>query len=159
MIKELTFDAIEYIDYPYEYARRVISSEKNGAIKLEFNPYMYENEDGTKEKRQFRIQFNHISFVDWICTKIALENAGNDCEIGQFYCKEYRTIEELNEMTIPTAYAGEYISSSETIAGNKYNSNTDTYGSMMGNCAYNLYFLYVEGIEKYIVVTQEYLEL
>jgi hypothetical protein len=121
---------------------------------------MYEDDDGLKEKGYFRIQFNHISFVDWICTKIALDNAeGTDLEIGSFNYEEYKTIEELNEMTIPVAYAGEYISSTEKITGNQYNSNTDTYGSMMGNCAYNLYFLYVEGLKKFVVVTQEYLEL
>lgn len=155
-----TFNSNNYFHNTYGYVYDNLRTNVEGSTSLKLEPFMDVNDDETFSRGQFEIEAHHINFVDWVCLRTAMDRAEfEDCEIGSFDFSEYRTIEELNEIYIPTSYAGEYISSSETINGNHYNSNCDTYASMMGNPAYNLFFLYVVDLEKYVVVTQRYLEL
>ncbi|MGG1021126.1 hypothetical protein ABE151_17365 [Bacillus paralicheniformis] len=143
----------QYFSDPYRFVTENLESTEDGIKEIIFYPYV---ENSFSFKEEFKIQVNCINFSDYVILKTAIDLIPSDPEIGDFFIQNFNSLEEMNEMTIPVADAGEYISSKETIFGNCYNSNTDTYGTMMGNKAYNLYFLYIKDISEYIVVQQSY---
>ncbi|MCK1999827.1 hypothetical protein MZM54_00335 [[Brevibacterium] frigoritolerans] len=155
MVKN-NFDFENFNQNPGFFWRGNLSNSKNGVTNLEFNPTIC-YPDG-EEKESFSIDAYHINFVDWICMLTTLNKVPEGRDEGYWDVSDYLKEEDLDDISIPIANAGPYISSREDTTGNCYTTSNDTYGAEMGNTASKLYFLYIADINKYVVVTYEYLD-
>lgn len=157
VIVDTNFDVKTFNEEPEFFWRGGLSNSKIGVTNLEFNPTIC-YADG-EEKESFSIDAYHINFVDWICMLIAKKKVREGRYDGYWDESDYLSEEDLNDLSLPVANAGPYISSKEDITGNCYTTSNDTYGAEMGNTASKLYFLYIKDIDKYVVVTYEYLDI
>lgn len=147
MVKLREVDVHKYLHNPYRYAMDALESTVDGSTRIAFNPY---TENGGKF--ELIIEFNHINFSDYVMLKTALHKSKYiddiDYEISHIMYSDYYSQEELNQMVIPFSHKRINFYSCEVVKGNLYRVS-DIYGS---DLEYHLYFLYIEDIEKYVVV-------
>lgn len=150
-----SIDAFSLTTYPEEFVHEMLNQPAEGKKDLTVNAIMV-HECGLVQEKQINIAAYRISFTDYVTILAADKKATYEASAGYSF-SNYLKRDQLDGMELPVAYAGEFISSEESIRGNCYNSNTDTYGTAMGYCAFNVYLLYVYDIDRYVIVNERYM--
>lgn len=152
-----------FVHSPGAYLYGALEDHQKGEKEIRFNP-KFENEiQGEARKFSFTVKAYIINLVDWVMLKRAAERetSVDPCEIDYTsYEFSFLTAEELDQLTIPYCDAGPYVEMGNTYTkGNHYHTDQDTYGSLYGSYASDLWFFYREDINKYGVIKRKYLEL
>ncbi|MFP7486405.1 hypothetical protein SFC65_19765 [Priestia filamentosa] len=161
-LREITKQQTEiFYSNPSFFAYGWLSSTENGTKEITFYPKenVFGLEKEKSERTEMSIKANRIYFADYILLKVAIDNIDIDIENGEFNVSDFYTLEELNEISLPVCYAGEEVSSKESICGNCYASTADTFGAERGSFSYKMYFFYVEDFDKFVTITHTYLDI
>jgi hypothetical protein len=138
--------------------REIMMNPVNGRKKVTFCPF-HQNFD---EKIEMTMCCNILSFIDWILLQLHIEKVNEEeyePEWGTFTVLPLMRVEELDDLHLPYCSPWGEISSTESIRGNCYNSNADVNGSLMGAKAYSVYFFYIEDLDRYGVIINDYYEM
>ena len=110
-------------------------------------------EYGTSET----LQANHVTFSDWrMLQRVAEIAEGHSIWSEEGWNFSFHLTELTVDLTLPECDAGPYIGTDDSVDGNMYDSNADTWASQIGNKAQRLYLFYLTELKKYGVVYASY---
>lgn len=147
---------LNFLLTPYRFASKLLESNIRGEHQLSF----YANEEALRgsddgEPIPFKIKAYHMSFIEWLMLKAALKQDRKE-RIKQYPDPDIPYYEftlmdekELNGLFIPESASPypEVSYSNENISGNWYHDDQD-----VGSTAHDLYFFYIEDIDKIGIV-------
>ncbi|KRG13915.1 hypothetical protein ACA30_13385 [Virgibacillus soli] len=131
----------------YQFIKRIASASKIGFHNIRL---VYEKDEEWNEE----IRVSHISWLDYYYLKQAFPNISVEemewNEVINIQYEEYSPSDIKSFRLEMVEVAGEEISGTHSVNGNRYNSECDTYGPYY----YSAYFLFQPEIQKYIVVEE-----
>ncbi|WP_103109503.1 hypothetical protein [Brevibacillus reuszeri] len=128
-----------------------LKNSKRGRHTIQINISAYDDHTFLQD-----IDAYHLSFTDYQVFKriLTMEKRYGSKEEGEEY--ELVVYSEAKEITSRHCYAGENIGSYESISGNCYSEDCDTYGSTYGSKAQKAFLFWIEYTNEYVVVYFSY---
>ena len=127
-----------------------LDNSKRGRHTIQINTSAYDDHTLLQD-----IDAYHLSFTDYQVFKriLTMEQRYGSKEEGEYELVVYS---EAKDITLRHCDAGEYIGSNESISGNCYSEDCDTYGSTYDSKAQKAFLFWIEDTNDYVVVYFSY---